>query len=1369
MPIEQYLLDYAAQPEELPAVDNSVLQYANLASADEEARKRYLRDKYVWGLASDFSGTRKQYRDDAIGEISDPLERQFLVGEVTKVRKAMEWIERKKYEESGFAGRFIRNLGKVGDEYVEAGAGIVEAVKDIAKYAIGYKPNREDAEFRQAVDYANLSQDFELSGFRGLTQKAAEGMAGFAPDMAAGMAAGVGAGPAGMFAYWTARQAPEQTRRYIAMGIDPSTASLAGYGTSALSAAIELFNYDPTGLMKKGGRSVAGEIVNTASRIAKEEVEEPWQATTESALQYFIGKLYPGAKGPEFSEVADAPGMAVKETFPAMIGIGIAGGGGKNMRIMENASIEKEILRTVNEGKPVSRSQWKRWGLLDVEKTSQDQRNDEVAAIAETIKTRDQAEAVLSRTPPTERQWSDWGFPKELGQTPEDRMRELDAMLIAGAALEAAEITPDSPGEALETIRSQESAGATPAQIASEATLQPEGEVNTDRLIKIEDDGDFLEDESGNIGVRVEALIVGVKRGFKKAKHLYKKFVTTKGELTPEAFDLRVQRDLRFARHEKQISFLLAEANRAITEVHGDEVLTSDQRQLYRKYLHGEIGQEEISEPMRAPLNRMRDQIDALSRTAIEAGVAQGELAIVVDENQGFYATRGYRVFDDAKYELNVPGEVRNKFAALLRERYPEKSEAQVQGLIAKLLYEGKAADRVFPAVSSSQLKSKDLSILRKRTLDEMPELRALYGEYDDFRLEYAKTVTKLGNLVAQHRFLTDLRQTGLQQGFFAEEPTINQFGELKKQVAAEQSEVLYPLNGLHTTPEIYDALTERSGEMPDWLRVYMLSNAIVKVGKTILSPMTHIRNAVANVGFAVQNGHWRVGKAGIAFKTVHSSLMKKANLEFEGYILRLVELGVLGEEVNANELRDYIRDFDKYNDFDDFAYDIENRRSKKTKRLTRKVLKALTTLYQLEDSFWKVYAFENEKARYRKAIPAISEMSDEQLEEKAAKIVRNTYPTYSLVPAGVKGLRRFPLVGTFVSFPAEVIRTTYHSLKLSMEEMSDPRLRKIGATRFAGNMIMLSGTTGLSYSTMLLAGVSPKDEDDMRHFVAPWQRNNQFLHFGRTEKGNFRIIDLTYSDPHSILRKPFKAFMRGENLDDKIWDGLTEAAEPFLGMEILAQALIKAGVNENNSVRNPSDTIDKQAIDTTKYIWDNAFKPGAISSMERIAKGIGGEKSRSGLAYSPSVETVALISGQRLQDIDIAQSLTYKLKEFSARKGDADGIFSYVAKNRGSVSGDDIINAYRNSENARMDLYGEFSNVLSAARRLQVSEEDMSSILTGSNVSKSDIYALYNGVYIPRQFSKEFYKSMYNANPDEYDVRVDALRSAVEAMRSKG
>ena len=63
---------------------------------------------------------------------------------------------------------------------------------------------------------------------------------------------------------------------------------------------------------------------------------------------------------------------------------------------------------------------------------------------------------------------------------------------------------------------------------------------------------------------------------------------------------------------------------------------------------------------------------------------------------------------------------------------------------------------------------------------------------------------------------------------------------------------------------------------------------------------------------------------------------------------------------------------------------------------------------------------------------------------KKAAQTVRNTLPNYAYVSDAVKATRRSPL-GNFVSWPAEIMRTTGHIVRKGLEEIKDPVLKRNG------------------------------------------------------------------------------------------------------------------------------------------------------------------------------------------------------------------------------------------------------------------------------------------------------------------------------------
>ena len=452
--------------------------------------------------------------------------------------------------------------------------------------------------------------------------------------------------------------------------------------------------------------------------------------------------------------------------------------------------------------------------------------------------------------------------------------------------------------------------------------------------------------------------------------------------------------------------------------------------------------------------------------------------------------------------------------------------------------------------------------------------------------------------------------------------------------------------------------------------------------------------------------------------------------------------------------------------EIDDYAISQGAGRARKVLRVIRKGAGEAANIYQAEDDLWKLYALENEKARYSKAMP---ELSKEIIEERTAAIVCNTYPTYSRVPEAVRIARKIPLIAPFVSFPAEVIRTTYHTLELARQELADPRLRSIGATRVVGTVLALSVTKAIEVATRFLTGVSKDDDDDLRHFVPEWQKNSSFAHLGRATNGDFRYVDLAYSDPHNTLITPVRAFLSGRDMKDGIWNGLKDIAEPFTNEEILFKALTEAWRNSaglGGRVYNPEESVDKQAQDITAHIW-KAFEPGTITSVRRIGMGLAGKKTATGRAYNPGVEALATATGQRIQELDIRQSLAYRVKDFAGAIRDANKILLDPMMSRGNVSDNDLREAYKRSDVSRRIIFRDMSDAAQAAIRLGVEIGEVRHILKSNGVPSQDVGKILAGVYAQPRVTKERLKSMRIANPEESKKREDALLLEYEAGAS--
>lgn len=853
-------------------------------------------------------------------------------------------------------------------------------------------------------------------------------------------------------------------------------------------------------------------------------------------------------------------------------------------------------------------------------------------------------------------------------------------------------------------------------------------------------------------------LPISVPRGGvgRSVRSFFRKFFTAPGELSAEVYDAKVRKEGRTAKEMNKLRFAATDFRRTIRKALGGRELTEATVKNMNAVLRGEADMTTVPPEMRSPLQAMRDHIDSLSRQLIAEGVAQGDLVGIITKNLGVYATRSYRVFDDPKWRDKVPDGVRNRAIAAIREMYPDKSDAEIQGIFESLLFRG-AADSPASLLKGSKLGSKDLGIFMRRK--EVPEwLRDLWGEYKDAGVNYARSVFKMAHLLANQQFLNEVREAGLGKWLRTEEdgPIVNEYGEVITPIAAESSSVMAPLNGLYTTPEIKAAFEkfDSARDVPDWLRVYFALNYGVKYSKTVGSAMTHIRNLISNLGFAVANGHWRLNKAGKAIWATATGTWQLSGKEWRTYYERLAELGLVGEDVRAGELKDALRDASKV-DIDEYLYNRDARHASKIARAGRAAVRFTNALYQAEDGVWKIFAWENEKARYAKAHP---EWSQQQVEEHTAKIVRDTFPTYSKVGAGVKAIRRFPLVGTFVNFPAEVVRTTFHTIRIGLQEMQEPATRTIGAQRLVGTTIALGGLSVLTSGIMAAMGIGDDEDEDLRWFVPPWQENSRFLYLSK-DAGKYRYVDLGYSDPHAWLTDSVVAFMRGEDWKESLTKSTAEFLDPFASEEIFAKTLMEVRGNATDTGRrvyNPEDSAGDQASDVVKHVWSNAFEPGTITSLRRIAKGATGTVSETGRSYNPVVETTSMLTGQRLQEVDVEQSLAFRIRDFAKAMSDIQAIARKTATSRGTVSGEQVTADRAKMEKLRLARHSEMQRILGAAKRLGVPSRNIERLLI-DGLSDDMAKELIEGDYTPYEMTPEMVQRMLQSSPQQFRKRFAA------------
>ena len=633
---------------------------------------------------------------------------------------------------------------------------------------------------------------------------------------------------------------------------------------------------------------------------------------------------------------------------------------------------------------------------------------------------------------------------------------------------------------------------------------------------------------------------------------------------------------------------------------------------------------------------QMRSDIDGLSRQLLDGGFVQGDLEMKMFNNLGAYLNRSYQAFDDANYESKVPKEVFNRAVAFIRNEFEGMPKEEAEGMVKSILYDAVNEGGVFEGAMSGKITGRNLDVLKKRK-DIPLVIRELLGEYKDPMLNYYKTMNKLATLVEKTKFLSSVREMG-DGSIFYDKPTNTHYAEIKP---SESNKPLTQGKSIYTTPEFAKAMeTLGSKELPSWFRQYLKIQSLAKYSKTILSPMTHTRNWVSNISLVMAGGHYDILKG-----VFDPDLRRLFGGVTEESMRRYIELGVAQDGAYSGEFQALMKDATKGDaDITSMTDNLVERTGKNGKRFIEK-------LYQAEDDFWKIYVFEKRKQLYTKAYP---EMSTDEIEKMSADYVKNHMPTYSRIPKLVQNIRKAP-IGTFVSFPAEMIRTTKNNIiTIGNDANSDnPVLQKHAAKQLAGLTVAMLGTGAAATFLNQLLKFDDNDDDDLRYLLADWDKNAQLLLLS-SEDGVVDYVNTSYTDPFAMFKKPILAAIGAGkyNSDSITHEMLKSFFDPFLSEDMLAEKILDVTRNQDKDGRriyNPElETVDKDLeILKAKFLHIyKALEPGAQSQIGRVAKGFAGETHR-GRELNPFTEIAAIVTGVRKTRVDLLDSFTFKLNDF--------------------------------------------------------------------------------------------------------------------------
>ena len=523
----------------------------------------------------------------------------------------------------------------------------------------------------------------------------------------------------------------------------------------------------------------------------------------------------------------------------------------------------------------------------------------------------------------------------------------------------------------------------------------------------------------------------------------------------------------------------------------------------------------ESSPEIQKIVKEVRRTIDGISNKLMDV-VGDG-LAGKIDNNLGLYVNKQYRIHHDDSYKKKMiqtvdamitaemgkksnqdvleklikEVEIINSLEVYLKERldsYLGRESTPIELLTEiKEMIEGNPEKNPFISnlLGADRIDTK----IFKARVDLPTAISNLYGEIENPLFNITNTISKINETFQKLEFKKKVIESLEGTLVFKKENRPAYLTDRRGKLYNPFSETIRVLGSdivYYTNKEVKEFI---EGEMvsENFISIQKL-NSVVKLGKTVYNPITHVRNFLGNIHFASINGHAPKNFLE-SWKVMQNLFNKSTTQERENMFSTMIENGII-DSVNADEIKGILKDgylgiaADEFYDNDFNLDNIKKKNPNALQFLNNYVNKA----YLFEDVVWKGAGFMSEVQLYLNA-----GFGRDEAVKKAAEHIRDGYATYSLVPKVAKRLRRAILVGDFISFQAEVVRTSINSFYIAKEQFmsGNPVLRRASYRRMSGiafsafgiktlNTLLLSGiATGASIIANALRDMDDDGEDD--------------------------------------------------------------------------------------------------------------------------------------------------------------------------------------------------------------------------------------------------------------------------------------------------
>ena len=743
-----------------------------------------------------------------------------------------------------------------------------------------------------------------------------------------------------------------------------------------------------------------------------------------------------------------------------------------------------------------------------------------------------------------------------------------------------------------------------------------------------------------------------------------------------------------------------------------------------------------------------------------------------------------------------------------IKDRQLAYAETMVEDILNVGRAEGKDPIRQLKVIGQRILRDKKYKFIK--TGEELPQvIRQLLGEENNLRASILYTTTNALASAANKKALDAIAKIGLKEGWlFRTEEAARPFYTTAEQITKipKLGAMTTELTDLYTSPEFVQMFRGIGGSLDraltDFLKYDIYKNiiatkAIIQGGKTLYSPTTQVRNVTSASFFAMFNGH-----VGHRASVIDSMRMVKRDIfsagkgidenQFNDYIEKLIRLGILDENIVAQELKAVFRDLKDGS--------IRNQNDLMSRLVKMTPTDKVARLYAGGDNLWKDFGYNFSKSQFSDVVKNVDEVGemfkylgknwdpvnvqtgvkktlDDGLDEIAAYMIRNTYPTYSKVPPAIQTLRKFPL-GNFVSFPAEIIRTGANSIATHLKLTAHPNqaVRQIGLRGLTGAFLTTYGFGKAATEMFYYLSDTTEAQWDAykRSGAADWNKTSNLLALSKWKNGVSSAVNFSYFSPYDVLNEPLQAAIlqaQQQKLNPKQTeeyvlnlmfgqDGpISKLLEPFisepLGFDRFRDVTTRGGRKEGGGrVYTQADELGERVAKSFAYVIDGV-KPGFMTTGGKILSAAQQDLTKGGRPTNLVDEVIKLFSGVSIIRIDAKEDFGYSATTLNRLLRDVDETSDfYSTQSYKNNTPGILVESFEDMQDEAFKLQKNMFINIKDMKLLDLSSDTIEELLIKKGINKKLASNLMEGVFTPVNYSKPRFENKVNYIKKDLQLR---------------